>query len=208
MDATSPVGQEATFRAVLLLGFVVLVGIVSTHRVRAHGAGEPIDRLQEGIAMLVALRVAGLALWGAVIAYLIQPRWMAWSAVALPTAARWTGVALLAVVAVLLLWTLRSLGKNLTDTVVTRRAHTLVSHGPYRWVRHPFYGCIALMILAIAVTMANLFVLAAGVVVLLLLVIRTGTEEEKLVERFGDDYRDYMRRTPRFVPWRPPGRSA
>jgi len=30
------------------------------------------------------------------------------------------------------------LGKNLTDTVVTRKEHTLVTSGPYRWVRHPF----------------------------------------------------------------------
>ena len=48
------------------------------------------------------------------------------------------------VTAVLLIWTLRSLGPNLTDTVVTRQAHTLVTRGPYRWVRHPFYGCMAL----------------------------------------------------------------
>jgi protein-S-isoprenylcysteine O-methyltransferase Ste14 len=27
----------------------------------------------------------------------------------------------------------------LTDTLVTRREHTLITHGPYRWVRHPFY---------------------------------------------------------------------
>ncbi len=45
--------------------------------------------------------------------------------------------------------TLRSLGKNLTDTVVTRRAHTLVTSAPYRWVRHPFYDALALAVLAV-----------------------------------------------------------
>ena len=39
-----------------------------------------------------------------------------------------------------------------------------------------------------------------GFAALALLVIRTATEEGKLVERFGDDYRRYMARTGRFFP--------
>ena len=100
----------------------------------------------------------------------------------------------------MLTWTLGHLGTNLTDTVVTRRAHTLVTHGSYRWVRHPFYDAIALLILAICLIAANWFLLVTGSVVLLLLVLRTRTEEEQLVARFGDGYRAYMRHTGRFVP--------
>jgi protein-S-isoprenylcysteine O-methyltransferase Ste14 len=100
----------------------------------------------------------------------------------------------------LLAWTLRGLGRNLTDTVVTRRAATLVTHGAYRWVRHPFYLCMALVIFGNALMAANWFMLAAGAVVLSFIAVRTKTEEEKLVARFGDDYRSYMRRTGRFVP--------
>ena len=44
----------------------------------------------------------------------------------------------------LIVWAFRSLGPNLTDTVVTRRHHTLITRGPYRWVRHPFYDAVAL----------------------------------------------------------------
>ncbi len=65
----------------------------------------------------------------------------------------------------LLTWTLRGLGTDLTDTVVTRRAHTLVTHGPYRWVRHPFCDALALLIVAMALIAANWFILATGVVV-------------------------------------------
>jgi protein-S-isoprenylcysteine O-methyltransferase Ste14 len=36
--------------------------------------------------------------------------------------------------------------------------------------------------------------------VLVLLVVRTRTEEEKLLARFGDAYRSYMDRTGRFLP--------
>jgi protein-S-isoprenylcysteine O-methyltransferase Ste14 len=95
---------------------------------------------------------------------------------------------------------LRSLGTNLTDTVVTRRVHTLVTHGAYRWVRNPFYHSMALLILANVLIAANWFLLLSGVVVLFLIVVRTRTEEEKLLARFGDAYRAYMMQTRRFVP--------
>ena len=100
----------------------------------------------------------------------------------------------------LLFWTLRSLGKNLTDTVVTRKHHSLVTTGPYRWVRHPFYVCAALVTLAVSLISANAFFLVAGGLILLLLFFRTRVEEANLVSRFGEDYRKYMDRTGRFFP--------
>ena len=100
----------------------------------------------------------------------------------------------------LLTWTLHSLGTNLTDTVVTRRVHTLVTHGPYRWVRHPFYDCMALLLLANSLIAANWLLLLVGSVLLFLMVVRTRTEEEKLLARFGDSYRVYTDRTGRFLP--------
>jgi protein-S-isoprenylcysteine O-methyltransferase Ste14 len=77
----------------------------------------------------------------------------------------------------LLVWTFRCLGKNLTDTVVTRHTHTLVIHGPYRWVRHPFYDSAALLMVAVSLIAANWFLFVTGVVVVFLLIIRTRTEE-------------------------------
>src|SRR6185369_16343518 len=113
---------------------------------------------------------------------------------------RWAGVVMLAPACGLMVWTFRSLGKNLTDTVVTRQEHTLVTHGPYRWVRHPLYDTAALFTVAMSLIAANWFLLATGVTALLLLIVRTRTEESKLLARFGDRYRDYMGRTGRFLP--------
>jgi protein-S-isoprenylcysteine O-methyltransferase Ste14 len=56
------------------------------------------------------------------------------------------------------------------------------------------------MILGNFLVAANWFFLMAGCVVFLLLVIRTHKEEQNLIARFGDDYRNYMQRTGRFVP--------
>jgi protein-S-isoprenylcysteine O-methyltransferase Ste14 len=142
----------------------------------------------------------GIAFWLELIAWMVDPGWMAWSSVSLPAWLRWTGVGLIAIACGLLVWTFRCLGKNLTDTVVTRQKHTLVIHGPYRWVRHPFYDSAALLALAVSLITANWFFFVTGVVLFCLFIIRTRTEEENLVARFGDSYRAYMERTGRFLP--------
>jgi protein-S-isoprenylcysteine O-methyltransferase Ste14 len=84
--------------------------------------------------------------------------------------------------------------------VVTRREHTLVTRGPYRWVRHPFYASVALFVVGVSLAAASWFFLASGAIVLTLIGIRTRTEEAKLEERFGEDYRAYKRQTGMFVP--------
>jgi protein-S-isoprenylcysteine O-methyltransferase Ste14 len=120
--------------------------------------------------------------------------------VPLPAWLRWTGVAVGLIGGGLLVWTLRSLGTNLTDTVVTRREHSLVTNGPYRWVRHPFYDSMALCVLANALTAANWFLFLTGGLAFVLIVVRTRKEESKLLARFGDSYQAYVDRTGRFLP--------
>lgn len=194
--------QENAFRAALGVGFVLVLIVTGYHRIRSWASREELDRRQEGLFILATLRPAGLLLWLGVIAYLANPAWMRWSSVALPAWLRWAGFVVFGLGLALLTWTLRGLGTNLTDTVVTRRAHTLVTQGPYRWVRHPFYDAMALLIAGIALIAANWFMLLTGAVVFSLLAVRSRTEEAHLLARFGDSYRDYRERTGRFVPRR------
>src|SRR5262249_4189673 len=142
----------------------------------------------------------GLAGWISLLIYIIDPAWMAWSSVLLPVWLRWVGVGVMAVSGCLAIWTFRHLGKNITDTVVTRKEHSLVTTGPYRWVRHPFYVAAATGFIAVSLMTASWFVAITGGLVLILLIIRTRKEEENLLQRFGDEYRNYMKQTRRFVP--------
>jgi protein-S-isoprenylcysteine O-methyltransferase Ste14 len=196
--------HDQTFRIVLLVGFALLLPVGGYYRLRT-ATREKLDRRQEGWFILLTLRPLGVIGMAGLIAFLIDPAWMAWSAVPLPLWWRWMGVGVGVLAGLLLIWTFHTLGPNLTDTVVTRKQATLVTTGPYRWVRHPFYLAFALTMVANSLATANVFVAVAGGLAFLLLVIRTRKEEDKLLEHFGEEYRRYMAKTGRFVPcWNRP----
>jgi protein-S-isoprenylcysteine O-methyltransferase Ste14 len=192
--------DDDVFRIVLGAGLLLVLPVAGYFRFRSHQSGEKLDRMQEGLFILVALRLCGVLGAAGLIAWLVNPELLGWSALPLPPWARWVGVGILGVAAVLLTWTLSHLGKNLTDTVVTRKEHTLVTSGPYRWVRHPFYVTGLVGTVSITLITANAYFAALGAVGLALLALRTPKEEANLIARFGDDYRAYMRRTGRFFP--------
>jgi protein-S-isoprenylcysteine O-methyltransferase Ste14 len=190
---------DSLAQAILIAGFVLFMPIGIYFRVRSR-TDERLDRLQEGWPILLGLRLLALVFMAGLVVFLIDPSLMAWASIRIPNWFRWCGVGLGAAAAALVIWTFRTLGHNLTDTVVTRRDATLVTNGPYRWVRHPFYLAFAMAVIANSLITANAFLAIAGIAAFLVIVARTAIEERKLIERFGDNYVNYMRRTGRFLP--------
>ena len=186
-------------RALILVGFVLVAPVGIYYRLRSR-TDESLDRRQEGWLILLSLRLLALAFMAGLIVFLVKPSAMAWASFSLPDWLRWSGVGLAVAASGLAIWTFRTLGHNLTDTVVTRRDATLVIDGPYRWVRHPFYLAFAIAVIANTLVTANAFLAITGTAAFLVIVGRTSIEERKLVERFGPGYLDYMRRTGRFLP--------
>ncbi len=181
----------------------ILVGFLPFglyHRIRSNIGGEKLDRWQEGAFILFGLRLSGLPWFIGGIVWMIDPSLMAWASVPLPLWLRWCGFVLIAIWCVLFVWTFQTLGKNLTDTVVTRKEHTLITTGPYRYVRHPFYLSFLIAVIGGGIVTANWYLFVTSLLPFAFLVARTRIEEEKLVERFGDEYRDYMAKTGRFWP--------
>jgi protein-S-isoprenylcysteine O-methyltransferase Ste14 len=174
--------------------------IAAYHRIQAAKTGERFDRREEGLLLAIVLRLAGLFMWMGTIVYISYPPAVGWASVAMPPWLRWLGAVLGLAGVGMMYWTLVNLGKNLTDTVTTRRDATLVTTGPYRFVRHPFYVTVALLMAGVALLSANGFIAVSGLAVIVLLTARTPKEEQKLVEKFGEPYRAYMARTGRFVP--------
>ncbi|HSF81952.1 MAG TPA: isoprenylcysteine carboxylmethyltransferase family protein [Anaerolineales bacterium] len=192
--------QEWLFRLVAGIFLLSALGISVTYRRRANKSGDEISPKGEGRLILALRSIFGLAGWLSALVYLINPAWMAWAQLDLPAWARWAGAAIMAVCLPLIYWVFSSLGNNVTPTVATRRAHSLVVHGPYRWVRHPLYtvgfsAFIGFSLLSAMWFTALVLVLGFGV-----LALRTPLEERRLLDRFGDEYRDYMGRTGRYLP--------
>jgi len=92
------------------------------------------------------------------------------------------------------------MGANITSTVVTRKDHTLVVAGPYRWVRHPLYTTGTLFFLGFSLVAASWFIALLLILESIVLDRRTSIEERQLVARFGDDYLKYMKQTGRYLP--------
>lgn len=114
---------------------------------------------------------------------------------------RWAGVAVM-VASLWLFWRSHvDLGQNWSVSLELREDHQLVSHGVYRWIRHPMYASIWLWALAQAMMLANWF---AGWSVMpafaAMYFLRVPREERLMCEEFGDGYRDYARRTGRVLP--------
>ncbi len=80
----------------------------------------------------------------------------------------------------------------------TPRPLPLVAGGPYRWVRHPLYLFMLLMIWASPDLTADR--LLFNIFWTLWVVVGTLLEERDLITEFGDTYREYRRKVPMLIP--------
>lgn len=84
--------------------------------------------------------------------------------------------------------------------VIIRDDHTLITNGPYRYVRHPMYSTIFVWALAYFLISANWLIGGSWLGLGLTVVAVAADEEEALIEIFGERYQAYARRTGRFWP--------
>ncbi len=114
----------------------------------------------------------------------------------------WLGL-LLALGALLFFYrTHQQLGRNWSVSLELRDKHQLVVSGVYRYVRHPMYSAFFLWAVAQALLLPNWIAGFSGLAGFgTLFFFRVGREEELMIEAFGDQYRHYMARTARVIPF-------
>jgi protein-S-isoprenylcysteine O-methyltransferase Ste14 len=124
-------------------------------------------------------------------AYVVDfPNWM-----------RWLGGALLAVGIGLLWWAHHHLGRSFHSMVASKEGQKLVESGPYRWVRHPIYTAYAMNYVGGGLLASNVVLTVVPVLFFgLMIYLRIEDEEALLLKQFGEQYREYMSRTGRFLP--------
>jgi len=187
-------------RVTLIAIGLIFFAIAGYHRIQSQRSRERLDRTKEGWPILIGIRLVGLLTVASTLAWLWRPASFRWASWVTPVGIRWFGVAGFACAAAWLIWMFHTLGRNLTDTVVTRRDAYFVDHGPYRFVRNPMYTGVLIMGLSLGMALGTWLLPIAAILIFTLLAVRTRTEEKYLIERFGDQYRDYMNRVGRFLP--------
>ncbi len=180
------------------------MGVRAFYYRRAQQEGGPAEYREERLTRL--RRILGLPFPIILLAYMIYPPLFSWAAFPLPLWARWIGVLLSVVSLLLIVWVQWALDLNFSHILHLRAEHTLVEHGPYRWVRHPMYTThfihgISIVLLTSSWLVGGLYLVAFSLIVLA----RLHKEEQAMLEKFGGAYRQYMRRTGRFLPRLRPG---
>jgi protein-S-isoprenylcysteine O-methyltransferase Ste14 len=94
-----------------------------------------------------------------------------------------------------------SLGKQFTIPVAIVIDHKLITHGVYRFVRHPAYSGIVLCLFGLGLSFENwIRVIILVVPPAAALLYRIHVEEKVLIRHFGSEYEEYVRRTKRLIP--------
>lgn len=81
-----------------------------------------------------------------------------------------------------------------------QRRHTLATAGLYARIRHPQYVAFVLILLGFLLQWPTLLTLVMFPVLLVMYARLAAKEESEMATQFGDDYQDYTKRTPRFIP--------
>lgn len=128
-------------------------------------------------------------------------RWLDGIAVPPTDLVEWAGLALTCIGVGFAIWARVMLGANWSGVVTVKQGHMLVRRGPYRIVRHPIYSGILLGLAGTALTRGFVHSLVALPVCAFGFWLKSITEEQFMIEQFGDEYLQYRREVPSLVPF-------
>jgi protein-S-isoprenylcysteine O-methyltransferase Ste14 len=188
-------GIAIGFFAVVQLGSSVVTGIRSARSPAAH------VRMDRGSLPFVIV-FAGAGFGGA---YLCATQVTGATIGATVPAVRWVvfalGVAVIAVGSALRLWAILTLGRWFTYDVRVTEGQQVVERGPYRWVRHPSYTGVLLVLLGLGLTFGNWLSVALVIILPTVgLVRRIRVEEAALLTTIGAPYERYSEGRARLLP--------
>lgn len=110
------------------------------------------------------------------------------------------GLALLLAGVYTAFWARHTLGTNWSGRVTIKEDHELVTHGPYRWVRHPIYSGLLLAVGGSTLTLDRIGGLVATLLIIGMCTYKLRLEEHMLDRHFGEAYAEYKLRTWALIP--------
>lgn len=95
-----------------------------------------------------------------------------------------------------------NLGKYFAYEIEIVEGHKLIRTGIHKYLRHPMYTGLFMMYIGVAIALQSWIGLASSIVLMLPLGYwRMKAEEEALISEFGDEYRSYMKKSWKVVPF-------
>jgi len=191
-----------TIFRILLPTLIVAFALHRGYYVKYHSKPEDatMKKREEGIVSKIA-GLLGMAGFVAMLVYVINPGWLAFADLAFPIWLRWAGVGIALIGFVLLQWAQVTLANSWSDTPRMLKEQTLITSGPYRTIRHPIYTAFILILSSTLLISSNWLIgLCWAGMVTLEVFSRISFEESLMVEFFGDQYREYMKKTGRLLP--------
>lgn len=102
---------------------------------------------------------------------------------------------------IIMLWARTVLGGNWSTSTVLKWNHELMQRGPYRYVRHPIYSGLLLMVLGAAIFYGRAIFFVAFAVSFITSRLRAREEEKLLTRHFPEEYPNYKARVKAFIPF-------
>lgn len=152
----------------------------------------------------IAGRTLHLAMLAAATAFLIGPwRWHPLSLMVVPRGPAVDMIAAALCVSGLAgaVWARRALGDNWSSAVTFKQGHELIVRGPYKYVRHPIYTSMLLMVLGTALAIGRLHAWIGFLVCIVGFSIKLRQEEALMTRHFPDAYPAYKQRVKALVPF-------
>lgn len=115
-------------------------------------------------------------------------------------AIRWVGVTMFAIGGTLRLWPVFALGRRFSGLVAIQPGHTLLTTGLYRFIRHPSYLGLLLMVFGWGLAFRSGVGVLLAAMLVPPLIARMNSEEALLKSEFGSEYEQYRSRTFRLIP--------
>ncbi len=99
-----------------------------------------------------------------------------------------------------MVWVHRTIGQHYSYALETKTEQKLITSGPYSRVRHPLYSAHNLFNLGMVFLTAYSPLILFAIIGVPFTYARMKTEEKMMIEKFGSEYEEYLKRTGRIFP--------
>jgi protein-S-isoprenylcysteine O-methyltransferase Ste14 len=186
-------------------GLLELIGVlegVEIVRQRRHGSNRSLVSSQSDLDP-ASTRLLALTWWPAGLGALAVAVWLPRLAVADRRRIRWVlaGVAATGAGIAVRQWSIATLGRSFTGHVQIHADQTVVSTGPYRWLRHPSYAGQWLEMIGVGLATGNSLSAAICATLPLVGITRRISGEERELSALLAGYADYTEGKPRLIPF-------